>query len=250
MSESYHWCESTVTGARAPITAVSYDSECATSTFVKSVHLLWAAVMDAQIAEAPRIILILPDPSVTDTETIDDSPGDGGSGDGSSSSGGGSGNDTSSTEGSSAGFSTEAKIAIGVVVPVVVFLAAALIWSLIRRKRASRASNSQTREERPGFGDGAGSGQAIKSELEGSPIASITGPEGVAFEKAEMDSGFRSRHAVSSIVGELDDISTGKIVSELDSTVAGRVSKPSPSPHVGPSWRVNLDYGFTCYRDD
>jgi hypothetical protein len=187
------------------VTAVAYDSRCETSTFETEAALLQAAIMDAQVATAPRVLLVLP------TDTGDDDDDDSGTSTGTESgtaaasevsSGSEAGSDGGSEDGRSggaAGLSTGAKVAIGVVVPLFVILVVALIWFFIhhRKKRAitnvdalAPASSPPVASTEDGF--------VTKAEL---PASSMSLPN-VAFQKPELD-GEHPHHAPSTEVGEV-----------------------------------------------
>ncbi|KAI6778537.1 uncharacterized protein J7T54_005061 [Emericellopsis cladophorae] len=179
-SETYSVCESTVT-APTTITAVTYNSECEASTLRTHIPLAWGAFMDAQFAEAPRVILILPNETRTDT-TLTRATSDAGGNKGLPSS-----DDESSTDESSSGLSAGAKIAIGVVIPVAVIVVAAILVWMIRRRRKNlpHLQDSPNQENNPSTG---GQDGAIgKAELPGSATGA-TGLLGVAFQKPELDS--------------------------------------------------------------
>ena len=170
MPDSYALCTSQVT-APATVTAVSYDSECQPSTLSTRIPIAWAALMDDHIAEAPRVILIAPDQEAASSED-GSPPGDGSSG----------------------GLSRAGKIAIGVVVPVVaILLLSGALFLLLRRKKGLGALGKwfpwgKGPGDAPSNGAGSGDdGSAGKAELQGSPAAVVSGPQGVAFRKPELD---------------------------------------------------------------
>ncbi|SPO01201.1 uncharacterized protein DNG_03948 [Cephalotrichum gorgonifer] len=209
-SESYYMCESTVTAGSA-VTAVSYDSKCEPSTLSTSINLFWAALMDSKIAEAPRVILVLPNPTATsDSSSVDDAGDDG----------------AESEDGSSKGLSTGGKIAIGVVIPVVAILAAAVFWFIMRRKRLN-GQKSQSGEDSP----------FEKAELPGGDAAAISGSGGVAIDTPEFgnaQSGVVNSSGDATTIGELGDTPARNMASEIDTTfpqmTAGAHNKPIELP--------------------
>lgn len=172
--------------------------------------------MDDHIAEAPRVILIPPDP--TAPTSFDDQ---------------GSGDDDG---GSSSGLSRDGKIAIGVLVPAFVLLAAAVLWLVLRRKTRSgglgkwfswrKGLDSKDSGRGPAGGDGSALG---KPELQGSPTAGATGLHSAAYEKHEMGNSEPGVDRTSAVPsgGEISAVPAGRSrASELDSG-NGRAELPS-----------------------
>lgn len=77
-------------------------------------------------------------------------------------------------------FSKGAKIAVGVVVPVVVFLIGVALVYFLRRKKLQSTPDQEV------SAGGDGSDTALKAELQGSTGIATHGPKGATFEKPEL----------------------------------------------------------------
>ncbi|KAL7954768.1 hypothetical protein V8C34DRAFT_293398 [Trichoderma compactum] len=95
-------------------------------------------------------------------------------------------------------FGKGVKIAVGVVVPIVVFLIGVALVYFLRRRKLQSTPDQEVSAGRDG------SGTALKAELQGSTGIAIHGPKGTTFEKPEL--------GATETVAEL---SAGNVIQEL-----------------------------------
>ncbi|UKZ57482.1 hypothetical protein TrVGV298_011339 [Trichoderma virens] len=131
-------------------------------------------------------------------------------------------------------FGKGAKIAVGIVVPLVVFLIGVALVYLLRRKKLQSAPDQ---EESAGRDD---SDTALKAELHGSTGIAIRGLKGTAFEKPELGD---TRLGITATVAEL---SAGNEIQELhgNSSVANLNSATVPSSELQAPIKDDIARGF------
>ncbi|KAL7914053.1 hypothetical protein GGI35DRAFT_233166 [Trichoderma velutinum] len=119
-------------------------------------------------------------------------------------------------------FGKGAKIAVGVVIPLVVFLIGIALVYFLRRKKLRSASDQEV------SAGGDDSGTALKAELQGSTGNAIRGPKGTTFEKPELG-----------VTGTVAELPAGSAIQELhgNSSVANlhgpTISNPELQAPIG-----------------
>ncbi|KAL6699684.1 hypothetical protein J3F84DRAFT_361491 [Trichoderma pleuroticola] len=147
-------------------------------------------------------------------------------------------------------FGKGAKIAVGVVVPIVVFLIGVALVYLLRRKKLQSTSDQEV------SAGGDDSDTAVKAELQGSTGITIRGPKGTTFEKpelgatetvAELSAGneIQELHGNSSVANshgpivsdpELQLAIGDAVVGETEQKLAERSSKQDPESVATGLW--------------
>ncbi|KAL5093384.1 hypothetical protein Trisim1_011188 [Trichoderma cf. simile WF8] len=114
-------------------------------------------------------------------------------------------------------FSKGAKIAVGVVVPIVVFLIGVALVYFLRRKKLQSTPDQEV------SAGGDSSDTALKAELQGSTGIVTHGPKGATFEKPELGA-----------TGTVAELSAGSAIQELhgNSSVANLHGPIVPDPEL------------------
>lgn len=107
------------------------------------------------------------------------------------------------------------KIAIGVVVPVAVFLIGTALFYLLRRRKRRHVHSTPDAEV---LATRDGSNSAPKAELQGSTGAAIYGQKGTVFEKPELDN---TQLGTTTTVSELAATMPGNEIQELHGNISG-----------------------------
>lgn len=133
-------------------------------------------------------------------------------------------------------FGNGAKIAIGIVIPVVALLiGAAALYFLRRRKRLQKQTSDQEV-----LSEGDRSDLGLKAELPGSIAAAISGSKGVVYQKPELD---------KTVIAILPELATDPPRDEIQE-LHGNTLTVKPTDAIAPASKPHDLIGHSVVRED